>query len=220
MLLFNHGNGDAIERAFDSLAPVFLKHGYAFFAPSRRGQNLSRGIGRPSFKALDSAMNIGGAEARTKLLIQLNETEQLDDALAAMACLKKQSSIDTNRISVAGVSVGGILSLLMAENNKVCAAIDFAGGAMNWDKSALIQSWMKEQIPKVKVPIYFIQAENDVSTNPSKELSKEMQRLNKPYRMKIFPSVGKNHTDGHMFGYFNSAIWENDVFQFLKDYCK
>src|SRR5262245_28695962 len=49
-VLFNHGSGGAspdltagmqITEAADILAPFFLKHGYAFFYPFRRGQGLS-----------------------------------------------------------------------------------------------------------------------------------------------------------------------------------
>ena len=49
-VLFNHGSGgpDAahtagtpITQAAERLAPVFVKHGYAFFFPFRRGQGLS-----------------------------------------------------------------------------------------------------------------------------------------------------------------------------------
>src|SRR5690349_5882473 len=49
-VLFNHGSGGAdaahtagmtMTEAAAKLAPTFLKHGYAFFYPCRRGQGLS-----------------------------------------------------------------------------------------------------------------------------------------------------------------------------------
>ena len=220
VVLFNHGSGDSIERVFDTLAPVFLRHGYSFFAPSRRGQNLSRGIGRSVRELLDSAMQAGGVEARTKLMIQLNETEQLQDQLASLVCLKAQPGIDTNRIAVAGVSFGGYQSLLMATRNAgVCATIDFAGGAMNWERSEQVPTWMKGLVANIKIPVYFIQAENDFSIAPSKELALEMHRLNKPYRIKIYPAFGNDNMRGHMLGYFGADVWSKDVFEFLDKYC-
>jgi hypothetical protein len=43
--------------------------------------------------------------------------------------------------------------------------------------------------------------------------------VGKPYAAKIYPPYGKSHQDGHTFGYFGSAVWENDVFQFLDLHC-
>src|SRR3954471_14626195 len=47
VLLFNHGSapGMANRQAFDKLGPLFVQHGWAFFAPYRRGQGLSAAAG-------------------------------------------------------------------------------------------------------------------------------------------------------------------------------
>jgi hypothetical protein len=39
------------------------------------------------------------------------------------------------------------------------------------------------------------------------------------YKLKIYPPYGNSPQDGHTFGYFGSAIWADDVFQFLNDHC-
>jgi hypothetical protein len=36
---------------------------------------------------------------------------------------------------------------------------------------------------------------------------------------RIYPSFGTSHQDGHTFGYFGAAVWEQDVFQFLERHC-
>jgi len=37
--------------------------------------------------------------------------------------------------------------------------------------------------------------------------------------MKIYPPFGRSPQDGHSFGYFGAASWEQDVFAFLDRYC-
>ena len=46
-----------------------------------------------------------------------------------------------------------------------------------------------------------------------------MNQAGKPFVAKIYPSFGKSRQDGHTFGYFGSAVWEQDVFEFLEHQC-
>ena len=47
VLLFNHGSAPGMlnNQAFENLGPLFVRHGWAFFAPYRRGQGLSAAAG-------------------------------------------------------------------------------------------------------------------------------------------------------------------------------
>ena len=47
VLLFNHGSAPGMlnRQALDKLGPLFVQHGWAFFAPYRRGQGLSASAG-------------------------------------------------------------------------------------------------------------------------------------------------------------------------------
>lgn len=47
VLLFNHGSAPGMlnGQAFEKLGPLFVQHGWAFFAPYRRGQGLSASAG-------------------------------------------------------------------------------------------------------------------------------------------------------------------------------
>jgi carboxymethylenebutenolidase len=220
-VLFNHGSEASSLRYMGKLADVFTAQGYAFFAPFRRGQSLSRGQGSYILDQLDSATTAGGPDARVAVLIQLHEREQLADQLAGLACLKRQVGIDTNRIVVSGISFGGIQTMLMAAQPVgVRAAVNFAGAAMNWEKSEAIRKWLKDVVARAKVPIFFVQAENDFSTGPSRELSARMQQLRKPHRVRIYPPQGKEAMDGHSFAIRGTAEWAPDVFRFLEEYLK
>jgi len=78
---------------------------------------------------------------------------------------------------------------------------------------------MLRAVKQAKAPIFFFQAENDYDLAPTRLLSAAMTDAGKPFEAKIYPPFGKSHQDGHTLGYFGSAVWENDVFQFLDRHC-
>ena len=76
---------------------------------------------------------------------------------------------------------------------------------------------MTEAIVNARMPVMFIQAENDADTSPSRELAAAMRAANKPHRIHIFPKFGETSSDGHSFGYFGADIWADTVFHFFED---
>jgi dienelactone hydrolase len=63
---------------------------------------------------------------------------QNDDVVSAIEYLRAQPYVDRGHVSVAGCSFGGIETLLTAERPlapPIYAAVDFAGGAMMWQRS-------------------------------------------------------------------------------------
>ena len=221
VVLYNHGSGRDYEKQFAALGPLFASRGYVLLAPYRRGHGLSAGQGEYIGDLLDRALKENGPEGRGRLMVKLLETDHLNDQLAALAYLKSLTFVDRNRIAVAGNSFGGIQTVLMAERGEgIRAAVDFAGAAQTWGRSPSMRERMLKAVRSAKVPIYFIQAENDQDLSPSRVLAAEMQRLGKPHKIKIFPSFGKTAEDGHSFGYFGGEIWGPEVFAFLGETMK
>ena len=142
------------------------------------------------------------------------------ECIEALAWLKKQSFVDTNRIAVAGNSFGGIEVVLGAERVNYCAAIDAAGGAESWSLGQELQTRMIAAVRNSKAPIFFFQAENDYSTAPSRVLSAAMKDVGKIAEMKIYPALGNTAADGHSFTWLGTAKWAGDVFAFLDKYCR
>ena len=229
-VLFCHGSGgtDAdhtaglrITQAAEKLAPLFLKHGYAFLYLFRRGQGLSVDQGTFMQDILQLEEATKGKEARQHLLFMLATTDHLDDVLAALAFLKGAPAIDAKRIAIAGHSFGGQLTLLAAEHdNTVRAAVTFGAAADSWERSPKLRERLRSAAEKVTAPIMLIQAVNDYSTAPSQELADELERLHKPHLLKIYPPVGQTAEDGHNFLYLAIPQWEHDVFGFLDKYLK
>src|SRR5579872_456969 len=216
-VVYNHGSaaGMISKTGFDALGPVFASHGWVFFGPYRRGQGLSASAGPYIGDQIEAADKNGGMAAAAETMVRLLTTDHLNDQLAALAWLRKQSFVQANRIAVAGTSFGGIEVVLGAERGSYCAAIDSAGAAQSWADAPAVQSLMKASVRNAHAPIFFFQAENDYDLSPSKVLSAVMKDAKKPYQVKIYPPYGNSTQDGHAFGYFGSAVWAGDVFRFL-----
>lgn len=96
-VLFNYGSGGAdaahtaglpITEAAEKLAPLFLKHGYAFMYLFRRGQGLSADQGLFMQDVLRREEATKGTEARQHLHFMLATTDHLDDVIAGLSFLK------------------------------------------------------------------------------------------------------------------------------------
>jgi carboxymethylenebutenolidase len=229
-VLFNHGSGgpDAnhtagmpITQSANILAPFFLKHGYAFLYPFRRGHGPSASQAPFMQDVLRREEKSKGKEARQHLQFVLLTTEQLDDVMAALAFLKTASGIDSHRIALAGHSFGGQLTLLAAERDKtIRAAVTFAAAANSWEGSPELRERLFTAVRNTNAAIMLTHAENDYGTTAGVALAAELKRLHKPYVLKIYPSVGLSADDGHNMLYENIPAWESDVFAFLDQHLR
>jgi dienelactone hydrolase len=217
-VLFSHGSGPAAyPQKPAALGPAFVRHGYVFLYLFRRGAGLSADQGTNSEELMSRVLREKGQDARNELQLQLLETE-LSDVLGGLAFLRGRPEVDTHRVAVAGHSFGASLTLLIAERDSALrAAIAFSGSAASWEHSPQLRARLIAAVGRTTVPIFFIQAENDYSIAPAKELSAEMERLGKPHRIKIYPSIGQTASEGHDFYYLGLSIWEPDVFAFLDE---
>jgi carboxymethylenebutenolidase len=229
-VLFNHGSGGAdpdhtagmpITQSANVLAPFFIKHGYAFLYPFRRGHGPSASQAPFMQDVLRREEESRGKEARQHLQFVLLTTDQLDDVMAALAFLKTMPEIDSHRIAVAGNSFGGQLTLLAAERDKtVRAAVTFAAAAGSWERSPESRERLINAIHNTNAAIMLTHAENDFGTTAGSALAAELKRLHKPYVLKIYPPVGLTSDDGHNNLYENIPAWESDVFEFLDQHVK
>lgn len=210
-----------MAEAAASLAPVFLKHGYAFLYPCRRGQGLSADQAPFMKDILQQEEASKGREALQHLTFILLTTDQLDDALAALSFLKSAAGIDPKRIAIAGQSFGGMLTLLSGERDPtVRAEVTFAAAAVAWGPSLELRQRLLKAVGKSSAPIMLIHAVNDYDTTPGSSLASELDRLHKPHLLKLYPPVGQTADAGHNFLYLGIPQWEPDVFKFLDDFVK
>jgi carboxymethylenebutenolidase len=185
-VLFNHGSGgvDAdhtagmqITEAAEILAPFFIKHGYGFLYPFRRGHGPSADQAPFMQDVLRREEQAKGREARQHLQFILLTTDQLDDVMAALAFLKTVPGIDAHRIALVGHSFGGQLTLLAAERDtSTRAAVTFAGAAGSWERSPELRESLVGAIRRVHAAIMLTHAENDYSTAAGQALADELER--------------------------------------------
>jgi dienelactone hydrolase len=228
-ILFNHGSGAddpqhtagrTMAEAASDLAPIFLKHGYAFFYLCRRGQGLSADQG-PFMQDLLKQAEAKGADARKQLHYQLITGSQLDDALAGLTFLKAAPDVDPKRIAIVGHSFGGMLTLLSGDHDStIRAEVAFAAGANSWRASQELRDRTLAAVGKTAAHVMLVYAANDYDTTPGKDISAELDRLHKSHLLKIYPVIGKTLDDGHSLLYLGISEWEPDVFQFLDDNVK
>jgi dienelactone hydrolase len=229
-VLVNHGSGrtrEELERLgpYEQMAnivgPVFARHGYVLLYLFRRGVGPSTASGKNAVDLMNEAASAHGQNARNALQMQLLEGREMSDALAGLARLRQISDVDGQRVALIGHSFGGSLTVLMTERDpSLRAAVIFSGGGYSWDASSALRARLLRAVDRTSVPIFFLHAANDYSTNPGKALDAELARLGKPHRLEIYPPVGQTPDDGHDFPNNSVETWEPDVFAFLDPYLR
>lgn len=211
-IVYNHGSEKTLAYV-DNLARPFVRQGYVFFAPNRRGQGRSPGpyIG-------DQLAGLSGAEYG-RALVRLHE-EQLSDQLAGLAFLKAQPFIRPDRVGVFGWSFGGIQTLLAVEQDAYRAAVNCAGAAQTWNQSPELRERLLAAVRAARSPIFFLQAKNDYSLSALEALSAEMARLGKPHQVRVYPDFGSSAQQGHEFCALGAEEWGPEVFAFFASHLR
>jgi carboxymethylenebutenolidase len=211
-ILWNHGS-EKQPGELPEVAPDVVAHGFVLFIPHRRGQGLSPGP--YIMDEVNRASDIGGRGERDKTLVAGMRTH-FEDQVAAMTYLQALPFVDTKRIAVMGCSFGGIQTVLMAHRGMGArAAVDFAGAAQTWGKYPQLREMMTDAVEHAQMPVFFVQAENDYDTAPSKDLAAAMDQAHKDHSIQIFPKFGRNNQDAHDFCVHGEGIWGTPVFAFI-----
>lgn len=229
-ILLNHGSGRTredlkrlgpYERQADILGPVFARHGYVFLYLFRRGVGLSVDQGENALDLMTSESAAHGQEGRNKLQLQLLDGREMSDALSGLAFLRTLPEVDASDVAVVGHSLGGSLTLLLAEREpSLRAVVVFSGAGYSWDRSPELRARLLGAVAHIRAPIFLIHAANDFSLTAGKALDARLTELGKPHLSKIYPAIGRTADDGHAFLYLGVNRWEPDVFAFLDEHMR
>jgi dienelactone hydrolase len=215
-IVYNHGS-EKLPGSFPSLGNFWTAHGFMFFVPHRHGHGRS-----PGQYIVDLEDEFRATEKDPAKLqrhsIELHEHYNAD-VVSAVTWLKMQPGVDQERIAVAGISYGGIQTLLTAEKDLgVAAFVAFSPAAMSWRGNPLLRERLLQAIKKATAPMFLLQAKNDYNLGPSELLGTELTRKGAPNRAKLYPPFGdaNDPRDGHGgFAVRGSEVWGQDVLDFL-----
>ena len=212
-LVLNHGSTihpGTSDFCRPGTAAVFTAWGYAVLLPHRRGYGNSEG---PPWRR-EVPAEFGTVEYDRTLAARL--AREAGDVVAAVDWLGGRPEVAADRIGVIGSSFGGVMSLLAAARCPgLRCAVDFAGAAMNWERTPTVRAAMLEAARQLTMPICLVQAENDYSTAPTRELAAELLRHGKVHAARVFPAFGLTADEGHLFFQNGAPIWGPWVRTFL-----
>ena len=215
-MVLNHGSGidkGTLDVSRPGTASLLAGWGIASFLPHRHGYGNSEG---PGWRE-EVSSEFGTAEYDAQLAARLDR--ESEDVLAACDVIAALPEVRAEHLGVMGSSFGGVNTLLSAAKSKrFRCAVEFAGAAMNWDRTPGLRKLMTDAALKVTMPIFFIQAENDYSIRPTRELAQALQGSRVTFVGKVFPAFGFNAHEGHLFERDGAHLWGAEVRQFLERY--
>lgn len=213
-MIYNHGSGldqgseDAVQ---PGVAATLMSWGIACFYPHRHGYGNSPG---PTWRS-ECPAPVFSPEYNRQIIARLDR--ESDDVLAALRCVRTLPQIMPDRIGVMGSSFGGVNTLLAASKEpSFRCAVEFAGAAMNWDRNPDLAAFLITAAQKVTLPIFYIQAENDFSIRPTRELAASAKDSGRVVEAKIYPPFGLTKWEGHLLAGRGPMIWGADVRKFLE----
>jgi dienelactone hydrolase len=214
LVIYNHGSRANREREswqFSYVGRVLLQSGYAVLVPERRGYGRSDGL---------TFSEEIGQETGPRFVGRLQA--ESDDVLAVLDFLTTLPFVDRGRLGIMGWSFGGIVTMFaVSRSGAFRAAVNQAGGALVWDRSAALRTALLAAARQVRPPVLLMVAENDRTTASVTTLASTLRAQNPATELIIYPPFTPSRNPGNIapghliFSEEGSTIWENDVRTFF-----
>ena len=120
-------------------------------------------------------------------------------------------------VGVMGSSFGATNTLLAAAKcPDFRCAVEFAGGAMNWEHTPRLRRLMHDAAARLTRPIFFVQCANDYSVGPTRELAAGPEGTDKVFEAEIYPDFGLTGDEGLLFERDGMLIRDPGARRFLE----
>lgn len=219
LLLWNHGSRgrsrglNAPRGSGRTALDAWLELGLSVFASSRRGYDDSDG---QNIEHILDEQEFGSTRYYECLAKRLYL--ELRDVFAAVSYARTQNWGKDCPIICSGYSLGAILTILaLRDSEELTAGVAFALGAITWDPSARMRDLITAGAKRVDKPVMLIQASNDYSTGPTRNIGPVLKKNNSLSRSLIMGAYGDTPDNGHVVSALGADDWYPDVREFLRD---
>jgi dienelactone hydrolase len=180
-----------------SLADTLARSGFVVLVLARRGYMGSEGTATTYSQSHGS----GGYSGRRASDVMRGAEEEAGDVVAALEYLQTLPSVDPERISVGGVSLGGLVSIMAASRDaRFKAVISMAGGYRQSGQGGVDEAWplvqgiWKNGAQKIRAPVLILWSKNDMTLHEDegRQLEGELKRAGKSVEMKVYPAFRDN----------------------------
>ncbi len=143
----------------------------------------------------------------------------LDDVMAAVNYLKRQTFVDSSSIGIMGFSRGGMLTYQAAARSRDFKAAVIMATAMRRGGRGLDL----READSINVPVLVLVAENDTGSHRTKgmntvegtrKLTQALKEAGKDVKLIIYPPYG---SDGHTL-FFSMGDYWSDIVKFFNEY--
>jgi carboxymethylenebutenolidase len=194
------------------LASTGAQHEQHFVNANQRNCRFMLGLAQQLGDPALSASGIAVAEV-------IRRSPVMSIEMAALQYLQALPYVHKNRTAVMGFSFGGIQTMLAVERGPgYRVAVNCSGAAESWRGSSFLRSRLTTAASNAKMPVFFLQAENDHDLTPNRILSEEVRKAGKPVETKIYPAFGSGPREGHSFCVRGTETWFPDVLRFIETY--
>jgi dienelactone hydrolase len=128
--------------------------------------------------------------------------------------------VQAHRIAVMGDAIGGVEALLGAEQGGYCAGVYAGGAAQSGSASADLRDRLVHAVDNTRVPLFFIQAKNDLDVTETHALYEIQHGAGRPADLKLYPAFGASAAEARGFVSGGVTEWSGDVIGFLEKSCK
>jgi len=207
-----------------SLPDTLARRGFVVLVLARRGYMGSEGTATTYSQGHGS----GGYSGRRASDVMRGAEEEVGDVVAALEYLQTLPSVDPELISVGGISLGGLVSIMAASRDaRFKAVISMAGGYRQGGQSGVDEAWplvqgvWKNGAQKIRAPVLILWSKNDmiIDEDEGRQLEKELRHTGKSVEMKVYPAFRDN---GHFL--FSRAegypVYVPDAVSFLETQLK
>lgn len=195
---------------------ALAREGYVVLWVARRGYRGSEGTTQTY-----SLQRTSGLIPRAEDVFRAAQAEA-DDLLAAFEYLRTLPFVDSDRISVGGHSVGGLVTILAAAREPRFRAVVCLAGGFRWTEGNNETAWplvdraWRESAKKITAPVLILWSKNDFSLEPDvgRELEKDLKKEGHPVQFIVYPAFEDN---GHFLftGPKGFSVFTPDLVRFL-----